>query len=361
MKLDINTQSLSLLVPEISGNPFTCSSNSHILVTGGAGFLGIHLLRDLVECGCYDKIYTIVRNPSKLISQAAYYGIFGKWLESITVIKGDLLNLPENLFPDVEHVLHSAAEIHCLKNRNQLWSNNVLATQRIAEIYRLNKISFISTLSVFVSSNQKGLHLPQSIPLSDDYSLYGGYAQTKFIGEKIIEKVHGNIIRLGLITGSTHSGIFPADFFTQIVKLLELTKCYPVGYQESFVDMTPVDYASQEILKAMHKTNTIVHIANKDSTSINTFISELNLKPVDRDVWLESIKSLGNLEQYLLRYAFFKDEMLSNHFNYFNLDLFQSTGHQYGIEKSLPIDNETMLKLYISSITERVFDSNLKI
>lgn len=355
MKLNINTQSLSLLVPDVvSGNPFGRSSNNHILVTGGAGFLGIHLLRDLVESRRYDKIYTIVRNPSKLVAQAAYYHISGDWLNSITVIEGDLLTLPQICFPDVEYVLHSAAEIHCLKNRNQLWSNNVLATQRITEIYRLNKISFISTLSVFVSSNQKGLHLPQSIHLSDDYSLYGGYAQTKFIGEKIIEKIQGNIIRLGLITGATHSGIFPADFFTKIVKLLKLTKCYPVGYQESFVDMTPVDYASQEILKVLDKTGTIVHIANKESTSINAFISFLDLKPVDKAVWLSAISSLGNLDQYLLRYAFFKDEMLLNHFNYFNLDLFQSTEHEYDIEKPLPFDNETMLKLYISKIIGQV-------
>lgn len=354
MNLDIDILRLSSLIPEVSGNPFPRSSNNHILVSGGAGFLGIHLLRDLVASGRYDKIYTIVRNPSKLKTQATYYGISGEWLNVITVIEGDLLTLSKDLFPEVEYVLHSAAEIHCLKNRNQLWSNNVLATQRIAEIYRLNKISFISTLSVFVSSNQKGLHLPQSIPLSEDYSLYGGYAQTKFIGEKIIEQVNGNIIRLGLITGATHSGIFPADFFTQIVKLLELTKCYPVGYQDSLVDMTPVDHASHEILKVIHKTNTITHIANKESTSINAFISVLNLKPVDKEVWLESIRCLGNLEQYLLRYAFFKDEMLSSHFNYFNIDLFQSTGHQYGIEKSLPIDNETMLKLYISKIIRQV-------
>lgn len=34
----------------------------------------------------------------------------------------------------------------------------------------------------------------------------------------------------------------------------------------------------------------------------------------------------------------------------FNLDLFQSTGHTYNIEKSLPIDNEIMLKSYVSNI-----------
>lgn len=354
MKITLNSKELMEMLPAINYFNMTAKPaifNNEILVTGGAGFVGIHLLKQLVESKKFSQIYTIVRDITKLKKQAQYFQLNTSFLNEVKVIEGDLLNLSIDSFPNVQYIIHSAAQIHCIKTLKQLWNNNVLTTQKIAEIYQYNDLSFISTLSVFVSSNKSGQHLP--ITLDEDnelYELYGGYAQSKYIAEKIIERIQGKIIRLGLITGSTQYAIFPDDFFTQIVKLLNEIKTYPTNYKQAYVDLTPVDLACTQIINNLNREDKIIHIANKNSTPLSDFLDCLNLKAVPNEIWLKKIAFYNNLEQILLKYAFFKDEMLKAHFNYFNIDLFQSTDHNYAILNEFEISNKTLLKNYIEKI-----------
>lgn len=324
--------------------------NNEILVTGGAGFLGIHILKDLVLSKKYKKIYTIVRNKEKLKVQAEYFNLGIEWIKEIEIIQGDLLNLKELEFPNVEKVIHSAAQIHCIKTLKQLWNNNVETTEKVSQIYKNNEVFFISTLSVFVSSNLIGNHEPKSLETSNDYFLYGGYAQSKFIGEKIIEKYNQNIIRLGLITGSSKDGIFPKDFFSNFVNINKEIKIYPEGFEESLVDMTPVDFCSKIICKSLEENLKIKHIANKDGTKLSDFIKILKLNKVTKEVWQSEIETKNTLDSYLLKFAFFKQETLTNNFNYFNLDLFQTTNHTYNIKENFEKDNQYLLQLYCSKI-----------
>ena len=356
MKIVLNAKELMEKVPStnyfnIASKPSVC--NNEILITGGAGFVGIHLLKQLVESKKFTQVYTIVRDITKLKKQAEYFNLSTSFLTEIKIIEGDLLTLNADSFPNVQYIIHSAAQIHCIKTLKQLWNNNVLVTQKIAEIYQNNEVNFISTLSVFVSSNKKGTHAP--LKLEEDsqcYELYGGYAQSKYIAEKIIERVQGKIIRLGLITGSTHSSIFPEDFFTKTIRLLREIKIYPIDYKESYVDLTPVDLACSQIIENIKQKKTIIHIANKVSTPLSYFIELLNLKAVQNDIWLKEIAAYDNLDQILLKYAFFKEKMLNTHFNYFNIDLFQSTHHSYAILEEFEISNKTLLQNYIKNLVE---------
>lgn len=354
MKITLNSKELMESIPTI--NHFNIISkptifNNEILVTGGSGFVGIHLLKQLVESKRFNQVHTIVRDISKLKKQAEYFKLNTGFLNEIKVIEGDLLDLNIDSFPNVQYIIHSAAQIHCIKTLKQLWNNNVLTTQKIAEIYQNNDLSFISTLSVFVSSNKIGKHLPITLDENNEYyELYGGYAQSKYIAEKIVERGQGKIIRLGLITGSTKYAIFPNDFFTQIVKLLNKIKTYPMDYQQAYVDLTPVDLACYQIIEALDRKEKIIHIANKNSTPLSDFIEGLHLKAVSNEVWLKKIESYTNLDQILLKYAFFKEEMLKTHFNYFNIDLFQSTHHNYAILNEFEVSNKTLLKNYIKEI-----------
>lgn len=340
--------------------------NNHLLLTGATGFLGIHLLENLVKKSIYEKIYIIVRNKNKLLDQIEYYNIPKFSFNKIEIIEGDLLTLPIENFPNASYVIHSAAEIHCLKNLSQLWSNNVLVTKKICDIYQhCAKVTLISTLSVFVSSNTNGEHKPTSLPVNQNYSLYGGYAQSKYISEKLVEKINGNIVRLGLLTGSTHTGKFPPhDFFTQIVTALNNIKVYPEIFEEAFVDITPVDLCGQIITNYISNNNfsnnnfnnnnfsknNIIHIANKNSLPLSAIVKKLNLTPVSGINFISTLNSLPSLTKTLLMFAFFKSEMLKSSFKLFNIDLFQSTDHSYDIKEDFNINHHHLLTIYLQQL-----------
>lgn len=346
----MSSKKLLELIPNTKYESKIKIDNNEILITGGAGFLGVHLLKTLVLSKKYNKIYTIVRSIDKIKIQADYFKLGKDWLKYVHIIEGDLLTLNESQFPNVETIIHCAAKIHCLKTLNQLWNDNVISTLKISQIYKNNSIFFISSLSVFVSSNLIGKHEPTSLIESEDYLLYGGYAQSKFLAEKIIEFYNQKIIRLGLITGSSNKGIFPDDFFKTFLKINKDLKYYPKVYEESFIDMTPVDYCSEIILNNLQNNLKIIHIANKTPTRLTDFINLLNLTQIDKEQWINLINKKSKLESLLLKFAFFKTETLNDNFCYFNLDLFQTTNHTYNIKNSFYIHNKNLLKLYFSKI-----------
>lgn len=356
MKLIKSSEDLYSLIEQLPSfsTKETQVTNNSLLLTGATGFLGIHLLQNLVNQQIYEKIYIIVRNKNKLLQQIDYYKVPIFSFDNIDIIEGDLLSLDSKSFPHVAHVIHSAAEIHCIKNLSQLWNNNVLVTKKICDIYQHSaNITFVSTLSVFVSSNIIGEHKNDSLPINQSYCLYGGYAQSKYISEKIVEKVNGNIIRLGLLTGSTYLGKFPPnDFFTQILTSLNTLQIYPENFEESFVDLTPVDLCAKIISDSLieKKKSNIIHIANKYSLPLSSIIEQLQLTPVNNKQFIESVQNLPSLIKTLLMFAFFKTDSLAISFNLFNIDLFQSTNHSYSIKESFEMSNENLLKTYITQL-----------
>lgn len=354
MKLLLTSKELFNQLPTLDYEEKLVCNNNAILITGAAGFLGIHLLKNIVLSKKYNKVYAIVREKEKVKRQAIYYQLGEDWINEVCFIQGDLLNIENKEFPEVEYIIHSAAQIHCIKTLKQLWKNNVETTDKIAKIYQHNKVFFISTLSVFVSSNKIGVHKSNPLEISDEYLLYGGYAQSKYIGEKIMEKYHHRIIRLGLITGASDKGIFPQDFFVNFIKMNKELGVYPDGFEDALVDMTPVDDCVELIMNILENEHIqIYHIANKEPTKLSTIIELLELKKVSKEQWFEKIKTRNSLEQYLLKYAFFKKESVKSHFEYYNLDLFQTTGHSYHIQKNFKQKNKNMLKLYCEKILRR--------
>ena len=328
---------------------FETTYNNQLLLTGASGFLGVHLLDRLIALNLFDKIHIIIRNKQKLLNQLNYYKLSID-LTKINIIEGDLNSLDTCLFPNVQYVIHSAAQIHNLKSLQQLYNDNVLTTKKISQLYKNNRVYFISSLSVFVSSNLKGIHTQKTLDVNQDYYLYGGYAQSKFVGEKIIQQIYKHkIYRLGLLTGHTDNCIFPKDFFTLFVSLLKKINTYPKNYEESFVDITPVNFATDLIINNLFNKNNIIHIANKKSVSINHFIKLLDIKPIDNEKWINLIRHLSSVEQMLLKFAFFKTEMLNNQHSFFNLDLFQSTNHYYNIDDYFLINNEIIMNNYIKN------------
>lgn len=326
----------------------------NILLLGASGFLGVHLLQNLLLNGY--NVYALVRSIDTFYENLSYFNISLINTEgSLKVIESkNFLNIDLESINDVDLVINCAGKVSNSGNYSDFYNSNVLVTKKFAEFYK-EKFVHISTLSVFVASKTNyGIH-DETSNISKD--LIGNYALSKAESEKYVLDNNGFIIRPGLLTPSTYNNIhFKNSFLETFLKSLKTLEFIPYNFTEAFVDITPVDICSDiitmyitDILYHKNKINCL-HIANKYSMSLSSILSlfDIKLKCNDNE-WFEYINESNytNLQKMLLKNAFFKGTLINNNDKLFNFDLFQSTGHYYG-KNCFSIDNKAVVKKYIT-------------
>lgn len=166
--------------------------NCKILITGGLGFIGSHLISSLYK---ENKVYVLDKADSRE-SSLNLMGLSSH--NNITIIKADLYNtLAElNELPDnFEYIVHAAGILgvkNVIDNPYETIIANGLGAINIAEFCRkqknLKKVLFFSTSEVYgVEANQSGEDSPLILP-SD--GVRWCYATSKFYGEYIFRSAH---------------------------------------------------------------------------------------------------------------------------------------------------------------------------
>ena len=152
-----------------------------ILVTGGAGFIGSHIVEYLVQRG--DNV-TVLDN----LSNGKIQNI-SKVSDDINFVNGDVrdYNLIEQLVKNVDGVFHEAALVsvpESFKMQNEYFDVNVNGTENILKLAKEYgfKIVYASSSSVYGN--------PKSVPIKedDDRNPLNPYAKTKLEDELLAEK-----------------------------------------------------------------------------------------------------------------------------------------------------------------------------
>lgn len=155
-----------------------------ILITGGAGFIGSHLSKQLMDAGhSLVVVDDLSRGHRDLVSpKADFFQI--SILEKEKLLKA---------FEGVDTVIHMAAFIivpESVEKPDLYWKNNVEGTKILLEAMRqsgVSKIIFSSSATVYGD--------PDSLPLTEDSPIKKAanpYGQTKIEMEKLIEQEHKN-------------------------------------------------------------------------------------------------------------------------------------------------------------------------
>ena len=173
------------------------------LVTGGAGFLGINLIRFL-----YNKGHEVV---SLDIAEFDYPDINNK----IQVIKGDIRDKEtvKAAMKDMDIIVHTAAALP-LYNTNDIFSTDIEGTRNLLEAAKKNKIKrFIHISSTAVYG------IPDHHPLYEDDKLdgVGPYGKAKIFAEQTClefreEGMCVPIIRPKSFVGPERLGVFDLLF-----------------------------------------------------------------------------------------------------------------------------------------------------
>ena len=152
-----------------------------ILVTGGAGFIGSHIVEYLVQRG---NNVIVLDNLSNGKMQN-----MSKVSDDINFVNGDVrdYNLVEQLVKDVDSVFHEAALVsvpESFKMQNEYFDVNVNGTENILKLAKEYgfKIVYASSSSVYGN--------PKSVPIKedDDRNPLNPYAKTKLEDELLAEK-----------------------------------------------------------------------------------------------------------------------------------------------------------------------------
>ncbi len=152
-----------------------------ILVTGGAGFIGSHIVEYLVQRG---NNVIVLDNLSNGKMQN-----MSKVSDDINFVNGDVrdYNLVEQLVKDVDSVFHEAALVsvpESFKMQNEYFDVNVNGTENVLKLAKEYgfKIVYASSSSVYGN--------PKSVPIKedDDRNPLNPYAKTKLEDELLAEK-----------------------------------------------------------------------------------------------------------------------------------------------------------------------------
>ena len=152
-----------------------------ILVTGGAGFIGSHIVEYLVQRG--DDV-TILDNLN-----AGKMQNLSRINNDINFVNGDIRDykLLEKLTKDSDGVFHEAALVsvpHSFKIQDEYFDVNTNGTENILKLAKEYGFKVVYASSSSVYGNQKQMPIKES----DDRNPANPYAQTKLKAELLAEK-----------------------------------------------------------------------------------------------------------------------------------------------------------------------------
>ena len=312
----------------------------NVLLTGATGFLGIHVLAELLKIDNI-KVYCLIRSdPSttpenKLKNKFKYY--FGSDLSNlfgrrIFIVKGDIsypmFNLTYDEYDDLGHKVYSV--INCaaivkhygdysiFKRINVDGSKNVVD---FCEDYS-KRLYHISTLSVSGNTivglansfrpNRKVYFSEKNLFVNQ--SLENVYVRSKFEAEKYIleeinaHKLSGVILRLGNITNRFSDGKFQENkeenaFYNRIKAYISLGIIPKSILEDGYVEFSPVDKVAESVITAMRfyeKKISVLHLYNSNHVRFKDLIKMLDnlgvhISPVDDELFKDALnKALRN-------------------------------------------------------------------
>lgn len=266
------------------------------LVTGGSGFFGSLVVRDLISQGHKVRVIDTWKDRSLP--------------SSVEFIQGDVRDrlLLKEILKDIKIVHHTAALVPLTKSGKEFWNVNVEGTESVASCVRESKVKKMIHLS---SSAVYGL--PTYLPISENtpHSPVEIYGRSKSAAELAAIEVFRNeedrliIIRPRTILGEGRLGIFQTlfewirndlpiytigngqnlfqfihakDLLNAYMKIIETNGygAYNVG-TESYGTLNEL---FKEIIQSASSTSRVIHLPERTTIQALKLLDNLRLSPL---------------------------------------------------------------------------------
>ena len=283
-----------------------------VLLTGGTGFLGAHMLNELLN-STEGMIYCLVRGQSdvsvedRLQASMFYYfemdirPFIGK---RIMVIDGDITNAQSlEALEDIDFatVFNCAASVKHFANFSFLKSINVDGVCKLAELCLKKNARLIHVSTVSVGGDVIGSDAVEQT-LSEDRlemgqdTISNGYVHTKFLAEQAILDMVGSrgldakIMRVGNLMSRQQDGEFQMNFstnnFMSTLKSYVALECFPVSEMDETDEFSPIDEVAHGILllAGTDAKFTVFHVYNSHTVEMGNIIRAMQESGLNVDV-----------------------------------------------------------------------------
>lgn len=283
-------------------SPVTELPMGNILLTGATGYLGIHILLELLNHPeRFDKIICLARpkgrmSAAKRIRSALfYYGeadfshMYGdKW----EVVEGDVTDpsLADTIREPVQTVLHTAANVAHFAHDDSIEKANVGGVQNMIE-FALRKnacLCHVSTISV-AGVVKRGVELPPFTEkdLYVGQEIHNQYIWSKYMAEYEIMRAAIDrglcfkIMRVGNLQGRISDGEFQMNMktnnFTRCLSSYVKMGIVPQSVYDHSVNFSPVDEVARMIiaLSSADRSNAVYHVSPEKETAFAALFAAL--------------------------------------------------------------------------------------
>lgn len=288
---------------------------SCVLITGVTGFLGIHLLKDLLLNDHVKKIYSIIRNKINLNAKKRLQKVFNYYFpdrldllnmveEKVEILNGDItsseLGLDKKVYKKLQNtvttVINSAANVKHFVKPQQIRKDNVTSVCNLIDFCGNNiSLAHISTLSIagFKDKDTKNIPFSEDTLYINQTFNHNPYLISKFEAEKEILSATNNtdlnaiIFRLGNIMPRFSDGVFQQNktqnVFICSLKAIIDSKMIADEFLDIQLEFSPVDECSKFILSLLEHNNhqSIYHILSDKEIKISNLISLLKILNCD--------------------------------------------------------------------------------
>lgn len=247
----------------------------NVMLAGATGFLGIHVLHNLILRDDVPHIYCLVRSNKQLAAESrlrtllyyyfnnAYEELFGS---RIVVIEGDVTNADvfEKFNEPLDVVINCAANVKHFSAGTDIEDINVKGCQNCIDLCLRTGARFIQTSTGSVAGNTVSDHAVAPI-IFTERDLYHGqelptkYAASKFLAERNVldaiknNGLKGKIMRLGNLSARSTDGEFQINFRSNnamaTLKAFQTLGCIPYERDYGYSEFSPINEVADAIIR----------------------------------------------------------------------------------------------------------------
>ena len=278
----------------------------NILLTGSTGFLGIHVLRELIEqTGKDTVIWCLLRGKGSISAERRLTEMLVYYFEKnyrplvgrrIRLIQGDITG-PE-VFDSLiasgtkfDLVVNCAANVKHFSRGDDILKVNYIGVKNLVGFCMASGARLLQVSTVSVGGMSEG-----AVPaVMDERMLFFGqntdnqYVVSKFLAERcILEKVaegrlNAKIVRVGNLSPRAVDGEFQINFNSNAsmgrLKAYRMLGACPYPLLEDRMEFSPIDETARAVvlLATTPKANCVFHVQNDHLLPMDDILSRLRL------------------------------------------------------------------------------------